>query len=107
MNYSLGMSIDMYIHRTGRCGRAGRSGLAHTFVVDGDERLVPELIQVLRRTHQPVPYELQNVIQTAEAAAQGGGEDEIEEARRENKLRQQEALERRQQKGRAQAGRRG
>merc|ERR1712238_475085 len=43
-NYSLGISIESYIHRCGRTGRAGRFGIAHTFVVKGvDEKLSPEL----------------------------------------------------------------
>ena len=39
VNFSLGMSVDTYVHRVGRCGRAGRTGVAHTFVVDGDDHL--------------------------------------------------------------------
>jgi superfamily II DNA/RNA helicase len=32
INYSLGGSMDTYVHRIGRCGRAGRRGVAHTLV---------------------------------------------------------------------------
>jgi superfamily II DNA/RNA helicase len=54
VNFSLGGSIDTYVHRIGRCGRAGRAGVAHSFVVDGDEHLLPALVEVLGRTRQLV-----------------------------------------------------
>ena len=50
-NYSLGISIESYVHRCGRTGRAGRFGVAHTFVTGGDERLTPEAEAVRRAAH--------------------------------------------------------
>jgi superfamily II DNA/RNA helicase len=44
--------MDMYIHRIGRCGRAGQSGRAHTFVTDSDLHLAPLLVDVLTRNRQ-------------------------------------------------------
>lgn len=41
--------------RCGRTGRAGQKGRSHTFVVAGDERHAPTLIQVLGATRQDVP----------------------------------------------------
>merc|ERR1712086_698067 len=55
INFSIGLSIDSYTHRIGRCGRAGRKGTAVTFVTDGDERHVPALVKLLRQARQPVP----------------------------------------------------
>jgi ATP-dependent RNA helicase DBP3 len=57
-NYSLGISIESYVHRCGRTGRAGRFGVAHTFVTGGDERLTPELCGVLGKTGQKIPDDL-------------------------------------------------
>ena len=58
-NYSLGISIESYIHRCGRTGRAGRFGVAHTFVVkDVDENLSPELCGVLHKANQNIPDDL-------------------------------------------------
>jgi len=57
-NYSLGISIESYIHRCGRTGRAGRFGIAHTFVVKGDEKLSPELCKVLNQSNQKIPDDL-------------------------------------------------
>ena len=47
INFSLGLSVEQYIHRVGRCGRAGATGLAHTFVVDYDAPHTPELVKLL------------------------------------------------------------
>eukprot|EP00978_Attheya_sp_CCMP212_P015887 scaffold41094_cov35-Attheya_sp.AAC.2 len=58
-NYSLGISIESYIHRSGRTGRAGRFGVAHTFVVKGlDEKLTPELCVVLKQANQFISDDL-------------------------------------------------
>ena len=65
VNYSLGMTIDMYVHRIGRCGRAGRCGTAHTFVIDEDRHLVPALIQLLERNRQLIPSDLRDLAQKA------------------------------------------
>eukprot|EP00040_Diaphanoeca_grandis_P024877 m.137343 g.137343 ORF g.137343 m.137343 type:complete len:760 (+) comp29915_c0_seq2:282-2561(+) len=70
INFSLGMSIDTYVHRVGRCGRAGRTGLAHSFVIEGDERLLPELVQVLRRSGQSVPRDLTDAVVKYEHAVE-------------------------------------
>jgi ATP-dependent RNA helicase DBP3 len=58
-NYELGkLGLESYVHRCGRTGRAGRFGVAHTFVLKSDEKLSPELVGVLRKTDQRVPDEL-------------------------------------------------
>jgi superfamily II DNA/RNA helicase len=55
INFSLGLSMDSYVHRIGRCGRADRKGVAVSFVTDGDERHAQQLVQVLEQARQPVP----------------------------------------------------
>merc|ERR1711879_884457 len=50
-----------YVHRIGRCGRAGRQGVAITFVTDGDERHAASLIKVLQAGGQTVPQGLQEM----------------------------------------------
>ena len=85
VNFSLGMSIETYVHRIGRCGRAGNAGTAVTFVVDGDEHLVPALVSVLADSNQPVPESLNELVARAarvDAAARDraelrGGEAEV------------------------------
>ena len=92
VNYSVGMNIDMYIHRTGRCGRAGAKGVAYTFVVDGDERHVPELVDILKRNQQEVPYELQNLLTSLKEECVDK-DDDADQVRNENRERQKELLE--------------
>jgi superfamily II DNA/RNA helicase len=55
LNFSLGGSLETYVHRVGRCGRAGARGIAHSFVVDGDEATLGPLVAMLRRARAPVP----------------------------------------------------
>ena len=50
INFSFGLSVENYVHRVGRCGRAGRKGEAITFFVDGDEKFAPELLELLHRS---------------------------------------------------------
>ena len=108
INFSVGMNIDMYVHRIGRCGRAGRAGIAHTFIVDGDERMVRPLIEILERNRQPVPRELVWLCAKIDrrdakaAGAEGGDSDDDEEEvlRRENREKQSYHAKLRKQKGR-------
>lgn len=95
VNYSLGLSVEQYVHRIGRCGRAGRKGFAHTFILDVDKRLTPALVSTLRQANQRVPVDLAELAARAERqAARGGGrvldddDDDVEEARRVNREKQ-------------------
>lgn len=58
INYGMPLTIDNYVHRIGRCGRAGRRGVAHSLFTQQDARLAPELAAVLRAAKQPVPEAL-------------------------------------------------
>jgi superfamily II DNA/RNA helicase len=127
INFSLGLSLDMYVHRCGRCGRAGASGVAHSFVVDGDEALVPPLVELLERSRRPVPINLKELsldlirhaARDEEAArkrggggtAQGGSdddsEDDVQAQRMANRQKQKDAQQKRMQKEKAQQKKRG
>jgi ATP-dependent RNA helicase DBP3 len=47
INYSFPLTIEDYVHRIGRTGRAGKTGVAHTFFHVGDKSHAGELILVL------------------------------------------------------------
>ena len=51
-------SIDNYCHRIGRTGRAGKEGLATSFITDEDEGIMAPLKQYLESTGMPVPEKL-------------------------------------------------
>lgn len=56
-NYDVPFNAEDYVHRIGRTGRAGASGLAITFVSGGDGRLVADLEKLLRKKLEIEPIE--------------------------------------------------
>jgi len=58
INYSFPLTIEDYVHRIGRTGRAGATGISHTFFHKHDKALSGELIGVLRAAKVTVPEEL-------------------------------------------------
>ena len=61
------MTIEDYVHRVGRTGRAGETGTAITFFTRANGRLAKELIQVLKESKQVVPEELYSFRQPAQS----------------------------------------
>jgi ATP-dependent RNA helicase DDX5/DBP2 len=66
INFDMTNSIEDYIHRIGRTGRAGAKGIAVTFFTEKHAKLTNELINILQQAKQDVPSALQ-------AMARGGG----------------------------------
>ena len=59
INYDLPTrSIDNYSHRIGRTGRAGREGLATSFITDEDQGIMAALRQYLENTGSKIPDRL-------------------------------------------------
>ncbi|XP_054248846.1 probable ATP-dependent RNA helicase DDX43 [Indicator indicator] len=57
-NFDFPRNIEEYVHRIGRTGRAGRTGVALTLVTEHDWRVASELIEILERANQVVPHQL-------------------------------------------------
>jgi ATP-dependent RNA helicase RhlE len=57
-NFDVPFNAEDYVHRIGRTGRAGASGLAITLVAREDARLVAEIEKLLRRKIELEPLEL-------------------------------------------------
>ncbi|XP_039166125.1 DEAD-box ATP-dependent RNA helicase 52B [Eucalyptus grandis] len=55
INYDLPKSIDDYVHRIGRTGRAGKSGLATAFFNGKNLSLATALVQLMQEANQQVP----------------------------------------------------
>merc|ERR1719278_2486277 len=55
INFSFPLTIEDYVHRIGRTGRAGRNGTAHTFFQQCDKLRAGELVKVLTDAGQKVP----------------------------------------------------
>ena len=58
LNYTFPLTIEDYVHRIGRTGRAGKKGISYTFFQPGDKSHAGELQQVMRQAGQAVPDEL-------------------------------------------------
>jgi superfamily II DNA/RNA helicase len=56
-NFDVPFNAEDYVHRIGRTGRAGASGLAVTFVAPGDTRLVADIEKLLKRKIEIEPVE--------------------------------------------------
>ena len=55
INFDAPKNIQDYTHRIGRTGRAGRKGIAHTFLTAQDEIVFYDLRDFLIKNDQPVP----------------------------------------------------
>jgi ATP-dependent RNA helicase DBP3 len=60
INYSFPLTIEDYIHRIGRTGRGGKTGIAHTFFTVNDKSHSGELVNVLKEAGAEVPEDLVN-----------------------------------------------
>jgi len=58
LNFTFPLTIEDYVHRIGRTGRAGKTGISHTFFQTGDKSHAGELQQVMKQAGHSVPDEL-------------------------------------------------
>ncbi|KAA6406662.1 MAG: ATP-dependent RNA helicase DBP3 [Lasallia pustulata] len=58
LNVTFPLTVEDYVHRIGRTGRAGKEGLAVTLFTEHDKAQSGALINVLKAANQPVPDEL-------------------------------------------------
>jgi len=58
VNVTFPLTVEEYVHRIGRTGRAGAEGKAVTLFTDQDKPLAGGLVNVLRAAGQPVPEAL-------------------------------------------------
>jgi ATP-dependent RNA helicase DDX23/PRP28 len=61
INFDMSTNIEDYTHRIGRTGRAGKSGLATSFILPYDEEVLPELKKFLKAAKQFIPEQLERV----------------------------------------------
>ena len=71
VNYDLPTDIDDYVHRIGRTGRAGNTGIATAFFNRGNRGVVRDLIELLKEANQEVPQFLESIAR--EGSGFGGG----------------------------------
>ncbi len=59
-NFDVPFNAEDYVHRIGRTGRAGASGIAVTLVTKSDARLVGDIEKLIKRKLDLEPYELED-----------------------------------------------
>jgi ATP-dependent RNA helicase DDX3X len=55
INYDLPSACDDYVHRIGRTGRKGNSGLATSFYNDKNKNIMKDLVKLLDQAEQEIP----------------------------------------------------
>ena len=61
INYDLPSDIDDYVHRIGRTGRAGNTGISTAFFNRGNRNIVRDLVELLREANQDIPNWLEAI----------------------------------------------
>ncbi|SCM26578.1 ATP-dependent RNA helicase, putative [Plasmodium chabaudi chabaudi] len=69
INYDIPNTIEDYIHRIGRTGRAGNKGKSilffpYDYYVPQKQRFAKDLVKLLNKTNQQVPNELREIVST-------------------------------------------
>mmetsp|Transcript_9205 Transcript_9205/g.21223 ORF Transcript_9205/g.21223 Transcript_9205/m.21223 type:complete len:239 (-) Transcript_9205:1625-2341(-) len=73
VNFDFPNDMESYIHRIGRTGRAGKKGIAVSFFVsEKNGRMARDLVEILQRTNQNIPSELE-ALSTFSHGGRGGG----------------------------------
>ena len=58
VNYEAPNHYEDYVHRVGRTGRAGNTGVAYTFLTPGEEKFAPDLVRAMEAAGQEAPDEI-------------------------------------------------
>ncbi|KAI7903422.1 P-loop containing nucleoside triphosphate hydrolase protein [Cokeromyces recurvatus] len=74
ISYDLPTDIDDYVHRIGRTGRAGNTGLATAFFNRNNKNIVNGLISILEEANQEIPEFLESIArETRSSGGRGRG----------------------------------
>ncbi|PVG03137.1 DEAD-domain-containing protein [Serendipita vermifera] len=73
VNYDLPSDIDDYVHRIGRTGRAGNTGISTAFFNRSNKNIVRELVELLREANQNIPQWLESVLAETTYGSSGFG----------------------------------
>jgi len=73
VNYDFPSTLEDYVHRIGRTGRAGATGTSFSFFTPNNIKLAKELTLILTEAKQKVPAPLMELVQMARNIRNGGG----------------------------------
>jgi len=65
INYDFPSSLEDYVHRIGRTGRAGAKGTAYTFFTHANAKFARDLIKILQDAGQDVSPALSAMVRSA------------------------------------------
>lgn len=65
VNFDFPGSMEDYVHRIGRTGRAGATGISYSFLTADKSKLARKLVDVLREANQEIPADIQAMARTA------------------------------------------
>jgi superfamily II DNA/RNA helicase len=74
-NFDVPFNAEDYVHRIGRTGRAGASGLAITLVTRDDTRLVSDIEKLIKKKIEIEPFELDDDRPRRRREREGGDSD--------------------------------
>eukprot|EP00466_Bigelowiella_natans_P011589 jgi/Bigna1/79749/fgenesh1_pg.65_\ len=72
VNYDLPNTIDEYVHRIGRTGRAGKTGIAISFMNHENTPIAKDLLNLLQESKQEVPDQLETLTRMRGRGGGGG-----------------------------------
>ncbi len=75
-NFDIPFNAEDYVHRIGRTGRAGASGLAVSLVSGSDTRLIADIEKLIKKKLDIEPFELENSRPTFRREREGGDDRE-------------------------------
>lgn len=73
INYDLPSDVDDYVHRIGRTGRAGNTGVSTAFFNRGNKNIVKGLVEILTEANQDVPAFLNDISRESSGIRGGRG----------------------------------
>lgn len=73
VNFDMPNTIEDYVHRIGRTGRAGAKGVSISFFTDKHSRIAGELVELMREAKQEIPPELEAMGRRGGGGGGGGG----------------------------------
>ncbi|KAG9236471.1 Pre-mRNA-splicing ATP-dependent RNA helicase prp28 [Amylocarpus encephaloides] len=81
VNFNMATNIESYTHRIGRTGRAGKSGVAITFLGNEDSDVMYDLKQMFTKSSiSKLPEELRKHEAAQQKPTRGGGQKKIEDS---------------------------
>ncbi|CAO3623485.1 unnamed protein product [Cunninghamella blakesleeana] len=85
ISFDLPTDIDDYVHRIGRTGRAGNTGIATAFFNRNNKNIARDLLDILTEANQQVPEWLESIVrETNQGRGRGRGPSQTRDYRRPN-----------------------